>query len=92
MFAQSREGVHHLLMFAVQGSSIFQGRNRTYDSRYRCDDCADFVQVRRCHFARLAAFNFWILIARTFFIIRRSVALSAELSVVLAIPEFYYSF
>jgi hypothetical protein len=35
------------------------------------------------HFDRLACFNFAILIARTFFIMRRKVALSAALSVVL---------
>jgi hypothetical protein len=35
--------------------------------------------------------SFAILIALTFFMIRRSVALSAELNVVLAIAELYYS-
>lgn len=39
------------------------------------------------HLARFAARSFAILIARTFFIILRSVALSAALSVVLAMPE-----
>jgi hypothetical protein len=39
------------------------------------------------YFARRAAFNFASLIARTFFMIRRRVALSAALSVVLAIAE-----
>jgi hypothetical protein len=39
------------------------------------------------HFDRFAALSFAIFIARTFFMIRRNVALSAALNVVLAIAE-----
>jgi len=39
------------------------------------------------YLARFAAFNFAIFIARTFFIIRRKVDLSAALSFELAMPE-----
>jgi hypothetical protein len=73
-------------MLAVQGSAILQGRNRSDGSRHSCDDRAYFVQ--NCcpiHFARFTNLSLAILIARTFFIIRRSVALSAADNVILAI-------
>jgi hypothetical protein len=80
--------VQFFVDLAVQGSAIAQGRNRSDDSRYCCDDCGGarqyLVNYLRdlwvYHFPRLAFFNFAILIARTFFIIRRKVALSALLS------------
>jgi hypothetical protein len=61
---------------------------------YRCNDSSrisDQCGEDEAPFAhdpfRFAAFNFAILIARTFFMIRRRVALSAALRVVLAIAE-----